>query len=89
MSDNAWEDFKFQHAHIFMGHAEIEVLSISEGYGVWEGQREETHVIITQVEHSDLDNLRTQLAKLGRHWGQDAIGFTAAPASSSLVVCDA
>lgn len=80
----SWEDFK---AHIFalLTTARATILSTARGQGVWEGETEETFIVMALMPGQYEADLRSSLRNVGSHYGQDAIGFVSAPSSLSLI----
>ncbi len=88
LPETAWEDFKAQ-VFSLATTAGGQVVSMSSGLGIWEGTKEETHVIIALfgATPSNIPALRDALASTGAKYGQDAIGFISVPSSQTLIEC--
>lgn len=86
LPEKAWEDFK---AHVFtlITTARGTILSTANGKGVWEGETEETFIIMALLPGQYEADLRKSLGVVGSHYGQDAIGFVSAPLNLSLIEC--
>lgn len=87
LTETAWDDFKFAHYSIFADGIS-QILSVSNGTGIWENTSEETQVIMSEVEKADFPRFQATLKYLGEKYGQEAIGFVSAPAFASVVLCD-
>ena len=86
LHEKAWEDFK-AHTFTLITTARATVVSVSTGQGEWEGESEETFVVIAIIETGNVAPLREALRSVGARYGQDAIGFVSAPSTQTLIEC--
>lgn len=91
MDEKSWDDFRLRVFLLVDGHPNISIVGQYDGEGVWEDQEEASCAIVALIAGPDQEdtthNLRNALRIIGRSYGQEAIGFIAAPSSTSLIEC--
>jgi hypothetical protein len=83
MSEQDWCDF-FANVHTSCVRAG-EVITNVTGRSFWNGQDEDTRLILVSVPDANLATLRQSLARWAKHYRQDAIGFVADPFGDTLI----
>jgi hypothetical protein len=85
MNDEQWAAFQAFTVRV-LTEAQANVLFVGQGQGFWQGQPEgDSLTAMAIVGDAALIGVRTRLAAACRLWKQEAIGFLAVPADSSLI----
>lgn len=93
MGLKAWDDFRDRVYQAVRSCPSSLILATTNGKGEYAGRdtgviTEDTFIVLAQVKNQNLQGLQVQLAGIGYAYGQEGIGFTAAPSHTTFIPCE-